>query len=343
MVLLEGHQFEVTTFRRDIEYTDGRKPTRVERSSPEEDALRRDFTINGMFYDPLEKVIHDFVDGAADIKLGLIRTIGDPYLRFTEDRLRMIRAVRFSSRFNFAIDEDTQQAIIANADSLFPPVAMERVWMEFCKILKFPNADHAMIELHRLGLLPVIFPQLQGVHLNDIKKRVLAYPHIPAGTDPILYIIQLFPGISLEDSEELCRYLKTSNAEIILTGFYLTLERRQDRDTEDYDKVWWAHAYARKNCQMCLDVLAGHFPEAERQAFLNRHAQRMRDLEDAIQRIVTKKPLVTAAMLSCEGIVPGKIMGMLLDEAEKLTITRNLKDPATVVELLKKSQHWTHL
>jgi len=196
VVVLDGHQFEVATFRRDIGYADGRKPTRVERSSPEEDASRRDFTINGMFYDPVEEVVHDFVNGAEDIKLGIIRTIGDPYQRFAEDRLRMIRAVRFSSRFGFTIDQDTQDAIRANADTLFPAVAMERVWQEFCKMVRFPNVDHAIIELHRLELLQVIFPQLQGVHLNEIKKRVAHISHYPPTTDPFLHMLALFPGIS---------------------------------------------------------------------------------------------------------------------------------------------------
>ena len=162
VVVMKGQQFEVATFRRDIDYTDGRKPTRVERSSPEEDASRRDFTINGMFYDPVEEIVHDYVNGTADIKLGVIRTIGDPYLRFSEDRLRMIRAVRFSARFGFVIDQDTQEAILANAETLFPAVAMERVWQEFCKMVRFPNVDHAMIELHRLGLASRDLPSVAG-------------------------------------------------------------------------------------------------------------------------------------------------------------------------------------
>lgn len=340
VVVMKGQQFEVATFRRDIDYTDGRKPTRVERSSPEEDASRRDFTINGMFYDPVEEIVHDYVNGTADIKLGVIRTIGDPYLRFSEDRLRMIRAVRFSARFGFVIDQDTQEAILANAETLFPAVAMERVLQEFCKMVRFPNVDHAMIELHRLGLLPVIFPQLQGVHLNEIKKCVSPFAHYPANTDPFLYILSLFPGISLEDAEELCRYLKTSNAESTLTEFFLTLERRGDKDIEEYDKVWWAHAYARKNCKMCLEVLAAHYPEPERKAFMQRHLERSRDLDSAIQRIMTKKPVVTAALLASEGIVPGKSMGVLLTEAERLAITTGHEDPIEIIRRLKKSQLW---
>ena len=111
IVVIEGHQFEVATFRKDLQYIDGRHPQGIEMSTPREDALRRDFTINGMFYDPLEEVIHDFVHGQEDIRLGIIRTIGNPHERFFEDRLRMLRAFRFSSRFSFSIDPETQEAI----------------------------------------------------------------------------------------------------------------------------------------------------------------------------------------------------------------------------------------
>lgn len=340
VVVLGGHQFEVATFRRDIEYTDGRKPLRVERSSPEEDALRRDFTINGMFYDPVEEVVHDFVEGAADIKLGVIRAIGDPYLRFTEDRLRMIRAVRFASRFAFVIDEDTQQAIIANADTLFPAVAMERIWQEICKMVRYPHIDHAFIELHRLGLLPVIFPQLKGVHLNDIKKRVAPLEHYPRDTDPFLFLLALFPGIIRPDAEELCRYLKVSNAEISLTSFYLELIARSDKDTDAYDKVWWTHAYAHKSCDMCLKVVAAHMPVGHQEIFLQRHHRRAQELDGPIRRIVERKPVVTAAHLVKEGIVPGKSMGMLLTEAESIAILSGRDTPGEIIAQLKQSPQW---
>jgi poly(A) polymerase len=340
VVVLDGQQFEVATFRRDIEYTDGRKPLRVERSSPEEDASRRDFTINGMFYDPVEEVVHDFVGGAADIKLGVIRTIGDPYLRFTEDRLRMIRAVRFASRFAFVIDEDTQQAIIANADTLFPAVAMERIWQEVCKMVRYPHIDHAFIELHRLGLLPVIFPQLKGIHLNDIKKRVVPLEHYPRDTDPFLFLLALFPGINRPDAEELCRYLKVSNAEISLTAFYLELIARSDKDTDVYDKVWWAHAYAHKSCDMCLKVVAAHMPAGEMEPFLQRHRRRALALDASIQRILERKPVVTAAHLVKEGIVPGKSMGMLLSEAERIAILSGRDNPEEIIDKLKQSPQW---
>src|SRR3984885_11348242 len=124
IIVVEGtHQFEVATFRKEFGYFDGRRPTRVERATPEEDALRRDFTINGMFWDPLEKKLYDYVGGQEDLHQGLIRAIGNPHERFYEDRLRMMRAVRYATRFHFPIEAKTYEAIRDHAHALLPSVA----------------------------------------------------------------------------------------------------------------------------------------------------------------------------------------------------------------------------
>jgi len=141
IVVQDGHQFEIASFRKDRGYVDGRRPVGIDPATPEEDAQRRDFTINGMFYDPVQDKIFDFVDGIKDLKKGIIRAIGDPKARFTEDRLRMMRAVRYSTRFNFPIESDTLQAILSQAETLLPSVAMERIWQEFKKMSQFSHFD----------------------------------------------------------------------------------------------------------------------------------------------------------------------------------------------------------
>src|SRR6266436_5003731 len=110
IVLEDGLQFEVATFRSDDAYIDGRRPIAVHFSSPEEDAKRRDFTINGMFYDSLAEQVIDFVGGQADLEAKLVRAIGDPGQRFAEDHLRMLRAVRFASVLDYKIEDRTWQA-----------------------------------------------------------------------------------------------------------------------------------------------------------------------------------------------------------------------------------------
>lgn len=342
VVVIDGHQFEVATFRRDVEYEDGRKPTAIELSTPEEDSARRDFTINGMFYDPINEVVHDFVNGTEDLKKRVIRTIGDPYDRFTEDRLRMIRAVRFAARFGFVIDEDTQEGIRANADTLFPPVAMERVWQELTKMAKFQHFDTAVIEMHRLGLLPVIFPQLKGVHLNEIKSRVSHYGEFPLGTDAILYLMELFPMATADDAEELGRYLKTSNADIVLAKLlvYGRTLAAQEELLGTCDRVEWAHFYAEEKGWRCLEMIAGRLSKVERGLFMDKHRQRLRDLGKHVQRIIQKKPLITALLLKEHGIVPGKNMGQLINEAERITIVKDYDDPAQTISELKRTDLW---
>ena len=159
MVVHHARTVEVATFRSDGAYTDGRRPDAVTFSSAKEDALRRDFTINGMFYDPIADEVIDHVGGQADIEAGVIRTIGDPNARFGEDYLRLIRAVRFSARLGFAIDPATEAAITANADAV-ASVSGERIFDELRKMLGHPSAPEALEELRRLGLADVILPEL---------------------------------------------------------------------------------------------------------------------------------------------------------------------------------------
>src|SRR5256885_10403493 len=118
VVVENGFNFEVATFRSDGAYLDHRHPVDVRFSSPEEDAKRRDFTINGMFFDPEKNEVIDFVGGRTDIEKKIIRAIGDPASRFSEDRLRMLRAVRFATVLDYRIDIPTWDALVANAESI---------------------------------------------------------------------------------------------------------------------------------------------------------------------------------------------------------------------------------
>jgi len=345
VVLSDGHQFEVATFRRDVHYVNGRKPTQIELSTPLEDALRRDFTINGMFYDPLNAVVHDYIQGAEDLKTGIIRTIGDPYERFFEDRLRMIRGVRFAARFGFAIDTDTQEAIKANADTLFPSVAMERVWQEFNKMAKYPRFDAAIVNMHRLGLLQTIFPALTEVHLHEIKHHTAAFVGYPADAATILYVMGLFPDATSNEAVELCQYLRTSTAEANLAEFLIRLREKVNQDDErvDFDKVGWTHLYAHPAGRCCLNVIAATMNEDKRIHFLKKHQQRIDLLQKHIQRVIEKKSLVNARLLNEHGIGQGKLMGMLLKEAERLAIENDFNCSDEVLRQLKSTILWPKL
>ncbi len=161
LVITGKYQFEVATFRKDQSYTDGRHPDKVIYSSEEqEDVRRRDFTINGMLYDPIEEEVIDYVDGIRDIKSKIVQTIGDPYERFNEDKLRMMRAIRFSSRYNFELNLDTFQAIEKLAVDI-TQVSSERIRDEITKIITQSNPGHGLNMLSVSGLLKYILPDVE--------------------------------------------------------------------------------------------------------------------------------------------------------------------------------------
>lgn len=148
---------EVATFRSDGTYSDGRRPDHVHFGSAEQDALRRDYTINGLFYDPVEDRVIDFVDGRADLANRVVRAIGDPYLRIAEDKLRMLRAVRFAATLGFSIDHVTTDAIRRLADQVIV-TSGERIGAELQRMLGNRGAPIAIELLADTHLLAVIWP-----------------------------------------------------------------------------------------------------------------------------------------------------------------------------------------
>jgi poly(A) polymerase len=159
LVLIEGEPFEVASFRHDGPYLDGRRPSSVRYGSLEEDVLRRDFTINGMVYDPLEDRIIDMVEGRRDLERRVIRAIGAAERRFEEDRLRMIRAVRFAASLDFQIDPPTFDAIKKLAGTI-TQIAWERIGDEITRILTEGGARRGFELLDESGLLQVLLPEV---------------------------------------------------------------------------------------------------------------------------------------------------------------------------------------
>ena len=159
VVVENGFQFEVATFRSDGAYLDHRHPVDVRFSSPEEDAKRRDFTINGMFFDPEKNDVIDFVGGRADLEAKLVRAIGDPGQRFSEDRLRMLRAIRFATVLDYKIDNHTWDALMANAASI-NEISAERIREELVRIFLSPSRAHGWDLLDSSGLMRAILPEL---------------------------------------------------------------------------------------------------------------------------------------------------------------------------------------
>lgn len=158
----DGENFEVATFRSDGAYLDGRRPEAVVFSSPEMDTQRRDFTINGMFYDPLEEKVIDFVGGEDDLRKRVIQAIGRPRERFEEDKLRILRAIRFAARFDFQIEEDTWAAVKEFAPRI-TQVSMERIRDELVKTLTHASRKRGFDLLDQADLWTHVIPEINAM------------------------------------------------------------------------------------------------------------------------------------------------------------------------------------
>jgi len=164
IIVEDGHHFEIATFRSDASYSDGRRPDAILFTNAEEDAKRRDFTINGLFYDPLTDKILDFIGGQKDLQEHLIRFIGEPEERILEDHLRILRAVRFKNQLQFQYEPTTYHALQKHAELVIDKVSKERLGDELNKILSCAKPSQAFEELSHLGILKVIFPELEAMH-----------------------------------------------------------------------------------------------------------------------------------------------------------------------------------
>ncbi|GAB4181238.1 MAG: CCA tRNA nucleotidyltransferase [Terrimicrobiaceae bacterium] len=162
VVVEEGRTFEVATFRSDGTYSDGRRPEEVSFTTPEGDAARRDFTINGLFLDPLTGDVHDFVGGREDLETRIVRAIGEPSQRFAEDKLRILRGVRFATTLGFEIEEATWKALCAAASEI-SMVSVERIREELVKIFMSPGRARGLDLLDASGLLEVLLPEVSAM------------------------------------------------------------------------------------------------------------------------------------------------------------------------------------
>jgi poly(A) polymerase len=197
LVLIESQPFEVASFRHDGPYLDGRRPSHVRYGSLEEDVRRRDFTINGMVYDPVADRVIDLVEGGQDLKQRRIRAIGEPARRFEEDRLRMLRAVRFAAGMNFTIEDATFAAIQRSAPTI-TDIAWERIGDEITRILIEGGARRGFELLDESGLLKVLLPEidaLKGTRQSPdyhpegdvFNHTMLLLSHLEAPSDTLAY------------------------------------------------------------------------------------------------------------------------------------------------------------
>ena len=199
----EIRPIEVATFRSDGQYTDGRHPDAVAFSTPQEDAQRRDFTINGLFFDPIAETVHDYVGGQDDLQAGRIRAIGEPEKRFREDHLRLLRGVRFAARFGFRLEKETAESIKRLAP-LITKVSAERIAAEFRMMLIHPQRAEAVELLMELGLDREVLPEIGAEGADDPSRlamlAMLRVVHEPSFPVALSILIRAFG--SHESGEE---------------------------------------------------------------------------------------------------------------------------------------------
>ncbi len=303
-----GHDIEVATFRSDGAYSDGRHPDQVIFGDERADALRRDFTINGLFYDPVADRVIDYVDGQPDLKACVIRTIGDPDARFGEDHLRMLRAVRLSARLGFSIDPKTAAAITRLASQL-RLISPERIWMELEQILTEPTRCEGWRLLLSLGLRPHLCPEWPPDSTADaLAQRRLGALRQEA-IKPGLALAAALPDAAPRQLEEICRALRLSNdltEEVVWIKTNLEAARR----AESLELADFKALRANPAWPLLLEFLHGDCIARNRNTMPYEKAKAR---GDAIrQEDAAPPPLVTGDDLLALGFKASPVLGAIL-------------------------------
>jgi len=296
----------VTTFRSDLSYSDGRHPDGVRFGSAGADALRRDFTINGMFYDPFRRELIDTVGGREDLARGVIRTIGDPDRRFGEDYLRMIRAVRFAVRLGFRIAPRTAEAVKRHAGKI-SQVSGERIFDELSKMLGRDSAAEALEQLDRLDLAEAILPELyEAAAWRPAVRRVRK---VARRTDPRLALAALLCDLPAGTIRQIVRRWGASNE--LRDALCWMAAHRDD----------WRTASQMRLSQLKRLMAREDFPRLRRLWSAREQLQTgklacARRISRRVNRIapheVRPRPFVDGADLQRMGLDPGKRLGQLL-------------------------------
>jgi len=321
MVMDHGRRIEVATFRDDLSYSDGRRPDSVRFCSARQDALRRDFTINGMFYDPLGDEVVDYVDGRKDLAAGVIRAIGDADRRFAEDYLRMLRAVRFAAKLDFRIADDTLRAIRRYGPRL-DRISGERVREELEKMLTGPRAGEAVARLDGLGLLKVVLAELYlPAERADLAiKRVAA---LAGHTDLTGMTAALLCGLSRTELRAVHRRWGASNA---MRDAVIWLCDR----LADWRKLPGASLAGLKRvrghaCWSQLAALVARGETADADARADWRAVRRRARAIDPERLAPD-PLVSGDDLKRLGLSPGPRLGAVLRQVYEAQLNEQLHD-----------------
>lgn len=357
LVVEQDKQFQVATFRAESDYQDGRRPEKISFGNAQADAARRDFTVNGLFYDPIASKLHDWVGGEADLRAKILRTIGSPTERFAEDHLRQLRAVRLAAQLGFQIEAQTFAALKTNASKI-KAISAERIREELVKLFRAPNAARGLDLLRESGLLGQVLPEIAAtvtceqspdfhpegtvfnhlclmlaelpsdappslpwaVLLHDIAKPVMAE------RDPDTGSIHFYnhEKVGAEMAEVILQRLKfprKQTDEIVAC----VLQHMQFKEVKRMRKATLRRMLLRETFPLelelhRLDCLGSH-RRLDHYEFLVEQAAQL-----ATQPAI-RPPLLTGDDLIALGIKPGPAMGPLLAEIREKQLADELKTP----------------
>jgi putative nucleotidyltransferase with HDIG domain len=358
-------KIQVATFRSDGVYSDGRHPDAVRFSSDREDAERRDFTINGMFFDPLENRLIDYVGGRADLKARVLRAIGEPAVRFEEDKLRMLRAVRIAARFELHIDPATSDAIRAMA-ALIGVVSAERIAEELRRLLVDPHRARGMQLFLDHGLAAAVMPEIvpmrglpqgrPGAATGDLWDHVMRVlellgpsPSFPlalaallhdvgkprtVGRTPDSYTFYSHEHVGRRLAQEIGLRLKLANSERervewLVEKHQFLADARQMRTSKLKETL--AHPGAQ-------ELLALHRTDALASGRSTDHVNYCEQLlSEWTAEDLNPPPLVTGHDLARKGLQPGPLFKRLLEAVREAQLDGTVKTAQEALELVDRA------
>jgi tRNA nucleotidyltransferase/poly(A) polymerase len=337
-------QVEVASFRTDGSYSDGRRPDWVALATPEEDASRRDFTINGLFYDPIAKKVIDFVGGQADLERRVLRSIGVPADRFREDKLRLLRAVRFAGRFGFELESETQRAVEQFAPQIVV-VSGERIGVELKKILEHPSRAWAWEKLIETGLTEYLLPELHhrwtslGDRHHDLRVlKELAGARIDWTSSIAAIALPWFLEHRSEDAieallEALKERWKMANVEVDALGFAI----RQAESLIAASQRPWSEVQPLLISSFAAPAL--DVAEALAKAYSHEllGIQLCRERLKWPRNQLDPSPWIRGDDLIAMGLKPSRAFAELLSEARALQLDEHLRDRDTALEWLQEA------
>jgi len=362
----QGIQFQIATFRAEADYRDGRRPETVVFANAEADALRRDFTVNGLFYDPIAHQLFDWVGGQADLSAKIIRTIGVPAERFGEDHLRLLRAVRFAAQLNFDIQPETFAAIRSLASKI-NLVSAERIRDELLKLFAPPHAARGLVLLRDSGLLEPVLPELvatincaqspnyhpEGTVFEHIRLMLAQLPAdapeslawavilhdiakpVTAQTDPETGSIHFYghEKIGAEMAETILQRLRFPKKQITEIADCV-LHHMQFKDVQQMRKSTVRRMLLRETFPLelalhRLDCLGSH-------GLLDHYEFMLAQQAELDSKPEILPPLLNGHDLLALGVKPGPAIGVLLHEIREVQLQGELTTPEAAREWVGK-------